>query len=79
MKKRHRVGKKRRPYTGPPPPTGYGASSEDIRSRIARALGWSEADARSLSLQALRDIVRPVDSGLAQEITDRVASGRVLF
>jgi hypothetical protein len=79
VRKRHRVGRKLRPYTGPPPPSGYSAASEDIRSRAARVLGWSETDARSFSLQALRDIVRPVDPKLAQEISERVSSGRVLF
>jgi hypothetical protein len=55
------------------------SSSEDLRSRIARTLGWSETDARSFSPQALRDLVRPVDPALAREIDERMGSGRILL
>jgi hypothetical protein len=86
-KKRHRVGRRK---ANPPwataaelrdLPQGYGYSvgSENIRSRIASTLGWSEADARGFSLQTLRDLVRPADPALAREIDERVSSGRILL
>ncbi len=40
----------------------------DLHDRITRALGWSSIDVRALSLQELRELVRPVDLSLAQEI-----------
>ena len=71
------------PSYGRPPAVGMDGirigTSENLRSRIAHALGWSEADVRSFSLQALRDLVRPVDAGLAREIEERVSSGRILL
>ena len=85
MKKRHSVGKSRKRRVPQPDmswlfgPNSYSPSSEDIRSRAARTLGWSEADARSLSLASIRDLVRPADPSLAREIDDRIASGKVLL
>ena len=40
----------------------------DLHDRIAHALGWTPAEARSLSIDSLRDLVRPVNPDLAQEI-----------
>lgn len=40
-----------------------------LHTRIAAALGWTEADAKSMPLQALRELVRPVDGALAEEIS----------
>lgn len=48
-----------------------------LHERIAAALGWSVADCQSFSLQALRDMVRPVSEKLAHEITI-VISGSVV-
>lgn len=48
----------------------------NLHERIAAALGWPVADTRSLSLRALRDLVRPVDAALAAEITSAVESVR---
>jgi hypothetical protein len=48
-----------------------GAENADrgtIHTRVAAALNWSEADARSFSLPALREMVRPVSAKLAHEI-----------
>ena len=47
----------------------------DLHERVARALGWSVKDAQSLSMQALRDLVRPVDPGLAREMDHLIQSG----
>ena len=47
----------------------------DLHDRIAHALGWTPAEARSLSMQSLRDLVRPVNPDLAQEISHVIQSG----
>lgn len=47
----------------------------DLHTRIARALGWTESQARTFSLPALRDLVRLVDAGLAAEISSVIARG----
>jgi hypothetical protein len=39
-----------------------------LHDRIARVLGWSPTDVRSLSLQSLRDLVRPINPNLAREL-----------
>jgi len=44
-----------------------------LRSRAAEALGWTITKAQSLSLQALREAVRPVSPKLAHEITLAIA------
>src|SRR5258708_71182 len=51
----------------------------DLRARIARALGWTEQEASSFSLQSLREMVRPVDPGLVREIDDEIRSGRYVY
>ena len=43
--------------------------------RIAKALGWAVKDTQSLSMQALRELVRPVDPKLAAEISDSITCG----
>ncbi len=45
-----------------------------LHERIAEVLGWSVADARSFSLSALREMVRPVSPKLAHEITQTIHS-----
>ena len=47
----------------------------DLYDRAARALGWKPADARTVSMRTLRDLVRPVDPDLAQEMTLAIQSG----
>lgn len=47
----------------------------DLHERAAKALGWSVRDAQSLSMQSLRDLVRPVDSALAREMDYMIQSG----
>ncbi len=46
----------------------------DLHDRIAKTLGWSQADVRSLSMQSLRDLV-PVDPDLAREMDLAIQSG----
>ena len=47
----------------------------DLHDRIAKVLGWSTRDAQSLSMQSLRDLVRPVDADLARELDYVIQSG----
>lgn len=47
----------------------------DLDARIAKALGWSIADTRLLSMYALRDLVRTVNPTLAQEMSVLIQSG----
>lgn len=49
-----------------------------LHERIAKTLGWTVEQARSFSLAALRDLVRPVSSKLASEIDSEIQSGRVV-
>lgn len=46
--------------------------TRDLRVRIAKALGWTQAEVGQFSLPALRELVRPVDSRLAADIDDVV-------
>jgi DNA-binding Lrp family transcriptional regulator len=46
----------------------------DLHARIAAALNWPMRDVQSMSLQSLRDLVRPVDPALADEISRKVQS-----
>jgi len=58
------------PWDGPAEnPTG------DLHARIAAALGWPMRDVQSVSLQSLRDLVRPVSAKLADEISRVVQAG----
>lgn len=40
-----------------------------LHERIAKALGWTEKEAKSFSLPALREWIRTVNPKLAHEIT----------
>ena len=46
-----------------------------LHEKIAVALGWTETEAAGFSLAALRNLVRPVDPGLAEEISDVIVRG----
>lgn len=46
-----------------------------MHERIAKVLGWSVQDVKSFSLQALREMVAPVNPKLAAEITQAIQSG----
>ena len=46
-----------------------------LHARIAAALGWTEEQAKGFSLQALRDLVRPVSPKLANELTEAIQGG----
>ncbi len=50
-----------------------------LHHRAAEALGWSIGQAQSLSLPALRDLVRPVSPKLAYEITTALETGSVIM
>ncbi len=51
---------------------------DTMHERIATALGWTVAETQSLSLAALRDLVRPVSAKLAAELDAAIRSGRVI-
>lgn len=46
-----------------------------LHTRIAAALGWAEEQAKSYSLQALRDLVRPVSAKLSHELDIAIQGG----
>lgn len=48
---------------------------DPLHDRIAKALGWSARDVRSMSMQTLRDLVRPVNPALAEEMSLVIRSG----
>ena len=48
-----------------------------LHERIAKALGWTVEEARSFSLPALRELVRPVSMKLALEITLQIQGGAI--
>ncbi len=47
----------------------------DLHERIAKALGWTVAEAQSFSFQALREMVRAVDPALTAELDAAIRSG----
>ena len=47
----------------------------DLHNRVAKALGWPVEETKRLSMQSLRDLVRPVDPDLAQELSYAIQSG----
>lgn len=51
---------------------------DPLHDRIAKALGWSERDVRSMSMQTLRELVRPVDPDLAAEMSHVIRSGEYI-
>lgn len=51
------------------------SSARNLYERAANALGWSLADVHTVSMQSLRDLVRPVAPDLAQEINLAIQSG----
>lgn len=48
---------------------------ESLHTRAARVLGWSERDVTSVSFHSLRELVRPIDPALAEDITRAIQSG----
>lgn len=46
-----------------------------LQDRIAAALGWTRDEVRSFSLGAARDLVRPIDRALSEEISGYIARG----
>lgn len=50
----------------------------DLHAKIAVALSWCDAEMRSVSLQSLRDLVRPLRPELADEISEAIQTGRVV-
>jgi hypothetical protein len=49
-----------------------------MHERIAEVLGWTVAETRSLSFQALRELVRPIDPALADELSRQIQSGEYI-
>jgi len=47
----------------------------NLQERIAKTLGWTVKDVQSFSLPALRDMVRPTNPKLANEITRVIEGG----
>ena len=43
-----------------------------IHERIAAVLGWTIAETQGFSLAALRELVRPLDPKLAEEISQGI-------
>ncbi len=71
---RHRYGR----AVHPPMPDMswlYGDAGGTMHERAAKALGWSVADTQSMSLAALRELVRPVNPQLAGEMSRAIQSG----
>jgi hypothetical protein len=48
-----------------------------LHELIAKVLGWTVEEARSFSLPALREVVRPVSMKLAYEITLQIQFGSI--
>lgn len=48
---------------------------DNLHERVAKALGWRVKDAQSMPMQALRELVRPVDPSLARELDYLIQSG----
>jgi hypothetical protein len=46
-----------------------------LHDKIAKVLGWTVADTKSMSLASLRELVRPVDLNLANELSDVIQNG----
>ena len=51
------------------------AYQSTLHTRIAEALGWTEAEVKSVSFQSLRDIVRPISQKLANELEAAIRTG----
>jgi hypothetical protein len=56
----------------------YGGPTGSLHERAAAALGWSVPDTQSMSLQSLREVVRPVNPALAVEMDREIRSGRYI-
>lgn len=50
--------------------------THDLRARIAKALGWTQAEVGQFSLPALRELVRPIDKKLTADIEEVVAGAK---
>ena len=46
-----------------------------MRQSIAKTLGWSLEEVNQFSLAALRDLVRPIDPHLAEQISRTIQLG----
>jgi hypothetical protein len=53
----------------------HGGPTGTVHERAAKALGWSVKDTQSMSLASLREVVRDVNPGLANEISMMIQSG----
>lgn len=48
---------------------------DQLKERIAQALGWTVAETNTFSLQTLRELVRPVSPKLAHELDLQIQGG----
>lgn len=46
-----------------------------MHERIAKALGWTIEETKSVSLASLRELVRPLDPKLAEDISEMIQLG----
>lgn len=46
-----------------------------LHERVAKALNWTVAEAQSVPLHGLRELVRPVSPKLAAELTETIQRG----
>jgi hypothetical protein len=49
-----------------------------LRAQVAKALGWTEEQTKTVSALALRDLVQSVSPKLADRLTDEIRSGRYI-
>jgi hypothetical protein len=51
----------------------------NLHTRIAERLGWTEEQAKSFSLPALREMVRPLSNKLVYLIDQQIRTGEVIL
>ena len=52
---------------------------KNLHTRIADALGWTEAQVQQFSLQSLRELVRAVSPKLADELDAAIRTGAYII
>ncbi len=61
------------------PGLGGFRAHDELHTRIAKELGWRVEDTESMSLQSLREVVRPVSPKLVHEIDVAIYAGTVVL
>jgi hypothetical protein len=59
-------------------PCGAVHDERTIHERVGQALGWTDAEVKSFSFQALRELIRPVDPALARELDEAIRTGKYI-